>query len=95
MKKKSGQEVWPQLQDAERIVGKDIECKCMHISLKTRRRNTSTGHPSTTNTSREKPSVVENTCASRILSPESESKAESWGKNKNKIKDGTMLEVNT
>lgn len=39
---------------------------------------TSTGHPSTTKTSKEYPSVVENTCASRMLSPMSESKADSY-----------------
>lgn len=38
---------------------------------------TSTGQPSTTNTSKEYPSVVEKTCASRMFSPMSESKAES------------------
>lgn len=41
------------------------------------KRSTSEYHPSTTNTSKEYPSVVENTCASRIFSPISESKADS------------------
>lgn len=40
--------------------------------------HTSTGHPSTTNTSKEYPSVVEKTWASRMFSPMSESNAESW-----------------